>query len=113
MANSTAPSSRNWLSSIGDDLLLPGQDDGADEGGGEEQADGLERHQVLGEERVADLTGALHRLPAELVVAPLVDEDVGEDAEQRQGDHEADVPGPVVDGRVLADGRPGEHGAEE
>src|SRR3546814_11418532 len=53
MQKSAAPSSRNWLRSRSSTSVLPGQDDGADEGGEQQDRDRLEGDQVRGEDRGA------------------------------------------------------------
>src|SRR5918996_1438057 len=92
MQKRIAPSSRNWLSMrssiAGPTPVLPGDDDGADQGGKQQHRHDLERDQVLRKDRVADRgrVAAAHgvdlTLGGEGVVAPAVDEGVAHDGRQ-------------------------------
>src|SRR3954452_14349926 len=84
MQNSTAPSSRNSLSSMS---VLPSQDDGADDGDQQEERQRPERHQVRREDAVGDrLRGDRGGIGRHLLGVVAVDQHVGHDAEHHQGD---------------------------
>src|SRR3954447_14477864 len=109
MANSAAPRSRNSL--INTSSILPGQHDGADDGGQEDEGQGPERDQARPEDRVADLLGAGDdRVGGELGVAEGGDQDGADDAGAEKGNHHSDAPERVVQPAFPADAGAGEHG---
>jgi hypothetical protein len=73
----------------------------------------LERHDIGAEDGVADVGGALDGDGADLLVAEGVGQHRAEGAEEEKG-HQAGQPALiVVQAGVVADGRPGEHDAEQ
>src|SRR5437868_158199 len=118
MQNRAAPRRRNWLSS---NSIPPGEDDGADEGGEEQDRHDLEGDEVGREDGVADSTGAARLADglgralqlAQLVVAEEVDEDVAEHAQEEECGDRRDAALVVVELALVAELGPGEHDAEQ
>src|ERR1700687_1739689 len=112
--NKKALRMRNSLSCTS---VLPGEDDGADEGGEEQHRDDFERDDEDSEDVLADGAGAPERdqRVAELDLLPAegVDEERDEHAEDEECGHDRAPPLVVVEARALtAHRRPGEHDAE-
>src|SRR5437763_182596 len=114
MQKRIAPRRRNWLISIG--LILPGQDDRADDRHQQNEREGPEWQQVRIEDAVADGADVDAIDPRigtrELLVLEATDEGDGHRGEQQQCDRYADRSTLVVEVVLGADAGPREHHTE-
>src|SRR5207302_6771351 len=111
MQKSTAARNRNWFNSIRS--VPPGDGDGADQGGEQQDGDHLEGDQVGAEHRVGHVGGALHTSDVHVGVAVGVGQHGDHEPDEEERGHRRQPLLVVVEVDVPPDRRTREHGAEQ